>query len=292
MSDILAERSSRRLRTLIVDDSLMNRRILDRVLRFHFADMIALDSISHASDGYEALAQLEKEEKDLVLLDIDMPKLGGVEVAKRRRVLHGDRNTLIVACTTSNSPEQQLEYARVGMDGCVGKPLNLPDLRAAIHKAMDDRWSGQSEAHMSIAPDAADDKLVSALHKFSMQDAAGTTGVYQYAEIHNRLLWMDLGGLSSVLTSPRLGESSTASTSSLPTSRCDDNRPCYFSTDRRASIAISPLAHMERHRHDSISTDISEGDGDLISPAAASSASLVDMDKSDSASSSETVTGQ
>lgn len=142
-------------RTLIVDDNLINLNILERTLKRHFSHLVS-PNIAVASSGSAALSQLsppctspredyvgamELQEQsqfpfDLILLDIDMPGLSGVQVAEQIRNVHNDQATAIVAVTTSNHPEQQRTYEQAGMDGCVGKPIDLGVLDRVVTRAL------------------------------------------------------------------------------------------------------------------------------------------------------------
>jgi CheY-like chemotaxis protein len=143
-------------RTLIVDDNPINLYILERTLKVHFSHLVA--DIAVASSGNAALSQLnpncidspyqevpampptptlESEMPfDLILLDIDMPGLSGVQVAEQIRNVHNDQATAIVAVTTSTQPEQQRTYEMVGMDGVVGKPIDLGVLDRVVTRAL------------------------------------------------------------------------------------------------------------------------------------------------------------
>ena len=265
-----------KLRTLIVDDSLMNRRILDRVLRKHFSDQIALDSIHHACDGIEALALLGKMTFDLVLLDIDMPRLGGVEVCRRQRRHRKDERTLIVACTTSDEPEKQITYTQAGTDGCVGKPLVLPALRAAINTARLNRWGDMSGVDQETAYQAA---LEVEEVKVEAKSTTETVAPLKRPEnnrtlsdVQDRLMWMDLGGIGTSITSPRISCLSSGSMGSLPASRSEDGQLCYFTHYGRGSVAaatmpplrLSPDTDHHRSRQDSITTEMSDDVGDYF----------------------------
>ncbi|BFZ53608.1 hypothetical protein PYCC9005_000636 [Savitreella phatthalungensis] len=233
------------LRTLIVDDSSTNLRILDRTLRFHFSDLIASDSIRQASGGLEALDIMAKDKFDLVLLDIDMPDISGVEVCKRRRLDHLDLHTVIIACTTSILPESQLRYAAADMDGCVAKPINLKELRTTIERARDRRIQHEETVEVSTTAQAVD-ALAKGLAEFRFHFPKGTrskkSGSSTDADASTKadLMWMDLSNLSD-LASPMSNPSDTSSSTSEPSSRAEDGATCYFTTRRvrRPSYAVT-----------------------------------------------------
>ncbi|KAI7832637.1 CheY-like superfamily [Gamsiella multidivaricata] len=133
----------RKIKVMIIDDNTINLSILSRLLSKHFADTIQLASVHNS--GLSALDQLTKDKVDLILMDIDMPGLSGVETTTAIRnnnshtqhsILEQNKNVPIIAVTTSDGEEQRELYRQVGMSGCVSKPINISKLRMAIEEAM------------------------------------------------------------------------------------------------------------------------------------------------------------
>ncbi|KAL1925004.1 uncharacterized protein VTP21DRAFT_4658 [Calcarisporiella thermophila] len=124
------------LRVLLVDDNITNLRLLNRILQKHFSHLFL--TIVPLTSGVSALEQLQEVEFDLILLDIDMPVLDGVQTTKHIRSgqCGKNREIPIIAVTTNDDAEQQLVYYRVGMNGCVGKPINVTLLGKAIEEAL------------------------------------------------------------------------------------------------------------------------------------------------------------
>ncbi|KAF9896920.1 sensitivity to red-light reduced protein [Lobosporangium transversale] len=134
---------TRKIKVMIIDDNAINLSILSRLLNKHFADTIQLTSVQ--SSGLSALNQLTKDEVDLILMDIDMPELSGVETTTAIRtnnshtghsILEQNKTVPIIAVTTSDAEEQRELYRKVGMADCVSKPIAVPKLRMAIEEAM------------------------------------------------------------------------------------------------------------------------------------------------------------
>ncbi|KAG9326953.1 hypothetical protein KVV02_001903 [Mortierella alpina] len=133
----------RKIKVMIIDDNAINLSILSRLLNKHFADTIQLTSVMNS--GIDALDQLSKDEVDLILMDIDMPELSGVETTTAIRnsnshteysILEQNKTVPIIAVTTSDAEEQRELYRQVGMADCVSKPIAIPKLRMAIEEAM------------------------------------------------------------------------------------------------------------------------------------------------------------
>ncbi|KAG0307083.1 sensitivity to red-light reduced protein [Dissophora globulifera] len=146
--DMALQLSMRKIRVMIVDDNCINLAILSRMLTVHFAESVQLTAVM--TSGVAALQTLGKEEVDLILMDIDMPVLTGVETAAAIRenrpeypILAQNQKVPIIAVTTSDGFAQRQLYLQVGMSDCVSKPIALPRLRKAINSAIwpCGRWS-------------------------------------------------------------------------------------------------------------------------------------------------------
>ncbi|KAI8358787.1 CheY-like superfamily [Mortierella sp. GBAus27b] len=130
-----------KIKVMIVDDNDINLSILSRMLQHHFADSVEISAVM--TSGVEALERLGKEEFDLILMDIDMPELTGVETTAAIRqatpehpILEVNQQVPIIAVTTSDGAAQREVYQQVGMCDCVSKPIALPKLRCAIEGAI------------------------------------------------------------------------------------------------------------------------------------------------------------
>ena len=102
-------------RILVVDD--------DRVLRHALSTLLeeAGHAVSQAGDGPEALARLAGGPTDLMLLDLGLPGMGGMEVLARVRALASPPRVVVV--TADDTPETLLEAIRGQVDGYVRKPF-------------------------------------------------------------------------------------------------------------------------------------------------------------------------
>lgn len=120
---------ARPLRVLVVEDNPVNRRVVEAML-LHLGH-----SVRTAEDGREALSMLGAEEYDVVLMDLEMPELGGLEVVHRLRNAKAASRPRIVALTAHAAPEHREACRRAGMDGFLVKPLTLDALRAVLGEA-------------------------------------------------------------------------------------------------------------------------------------------------------------
>ena len=113
--------NSRALNILVADDNLVNRKIMAKILsnRGHRSSLVA--------NGEDALDILERDSFDLILMDVNMPALNGIDATKMYRFMepHGKR-TPILALTADATREMANRCLEAGMDGVVTKPIE-PD---------------------------------------------------------------------------------------------------------------------------------------------------------------------
>ncbi|HET6970622.1 MAG TPA: ATP-binding protein [Phenylobacterium sp.] len=118
------------VRVLVVEDNATNRLIVTKLLENLGAD------VETAADGYVGVEAASQGGFDLILMDIQMPGIDGVEAARRIRALGGAAAaTPIVALTANVLAHQRQSYLEAGMDGVVGKPIAPVALVAEIMQA-------------------------------------------------------------------------------------------------------------------------------------------------------------
>lgn len=101
---------SRPVSILVVDDSVTTRTLEKSILE------AAGFAVAVATDGLEALAALRREHVDLVVSDVDMPRLDGFELTRRIKADPGTRDLPVVLVTALDSPEQQEQGLDAGAD--------------------------------------------------------------------------------------------------------------------------------------------------------------------------------
>ncbi|MEM6677636.1 MAG: response regulator [Pseudomonadota bacterium] len=113
---------------LIVEDVPMNRALLQAMLAPTGA------TLAVAADGQEALEAVASRVPDLVLLDIQLPVLDGLEVTRR---LRADGYTVPLIALTANAREaDRATYLNAGMDGYLAKPIKVDDLYAILRHSL------------------------------------------------------------------------------------------------------------------------------------------------------------
>jgi len=111
------------LRTLIVDDSSVMRKIVARALQ---QGGVLVGEIIEAGNGSEALEILRREKVDLVLSDINMPVMDGLEFVRQLGTVDNARGVPVVMITTEGSESHVKEAISCGARGYIRKPFT-PD---------------------------------------------------------------------------------------------------------------------------------------------------------------------
>jgi two-component system chemotaxis response regulator CheY len=93
-------------------------------------------NVIEASDGAEALKLLQTRSVDLVLSDINMPNLNGIEFTRQLRLQPGFSRTPIILLTTESDPSKKAEGRAAGATGWIVKPFNQDQLLAVIAKVL------------------------------------------------------------------------------------------------------------------------------------------------------------
>lgn len=121
--------SGRSLRVLVADDVAANRMVARAML------VAAGHRVDSAADGAEALAAVERDAYDVVLMDVQMPVMDGLDATRRIRALDGPRSRVpVLAVTASALPEQVAACRAAGMDGHLAKPIDRESLLAAVQR--------------------------------------------------------------------------------------------------------------------------------------------------------------
>ncbi|WP_232003181.1 ATP-binding protein [Pseudoalteromonas piscicida] len=105
---------------LLAEDNPVNQLVVRSMISKANGD------ITIANNGKESIEQFELNKPDLILMDIQMPEMDGVEACKRLK--NKDPNIPIIALTANAFPEDRALYERVGFDGYVAKPIEQLEL--------------------------------------------------------------------------------------------------------------------------------------------------------------------
>jgi len=117
------------MRILLAEDNSVNQMLAVRLLRGlgYTADV--------AGTGVEAVDAVDAGQYDLVLMDVHMPDMDGLEATREIRARQGSRGPHIVAMTASAMAEDRDECLAAGMNDYVGKPIRVEELMSALERA-------------------------------------------------------------------------------------------------------------------------------------------------------------
>jgi CheY-like chemotaxis protein len=119
------------LRILVADDSIPNQQVARAMLER------SGHSVDVAANGLEAVEAVRHIPYDLVLMDMHMPEMDGVEATRRIRALDGAAAHLPILAMTASTQESDMELCReAGMNDFVAKPVNRAGLLSSIDRAL------------------------------------------------------------------------------------------------------------------------------------------------------------
>jgi len=117
------------LDVLIVDDSAAIRKILQRVLR---QTDLPLGEIHEAGDGTEAVEILKNRTFGLVLSDINMPQMDGLQLLARVKEMEHMKNVPVIMITTEGGQGKVMEAVQLGASGYVRKPFTADQIKEKL----------------------------------------------------------------------------------------------------------------------------------------------------------------
>jgi two-component system, chemotaxis family, chemotaxis protein CheY len=117
------------LDVLIVDDSAAIRRILQRVLR---QTDLHLGEIREAGDGTEAVELLKDRTFGLILSDINMPQMDGLQLLARIKEMSHLKNVPVIMITTEGGQGKVMEAVQLGATGYVRKPFTADQIKEKL----------------------------------------------------------------------------------------------------------------------------------------------------------------
>lgn len=122
------------LDVLLVEDDPTNRMVLRTYLEK------SNHKVTEAEDGEEAVMLVEGHDFDVVLMDLRMPKLSGIEATKRIRALSDHRSSVpIIAISAHTNPKKIDDFADAGMNGFIAKPVDPAKLDEVIYQVVVER---------------------------------------------------------------------------------------------------------------------------------------------------------
>jgi two-component system cell cycle response regulator DivK len=116
---------------LVVDDHVLNVKLAQRILT------AAGYTVKVATRGLEAVQMASAERPDLILLDIRLPDIDGLEVLRRLRSAQETSDVVIVAMSAQAMPEEVATVMDAGCDGYIQKPISLTTFRVEVQRYLE-----------------------------------------------------------------------------------------------------------------------------------------------------------
>jgi chemosensory pili system protein ChpA (sensor histidine kinase/response regulator) len=128
--DAATPRRNDRITVMVVDDSITVRKVTTRLLQQHGFEVVT------AKDGVDALGQLEEYVPDMMLLDIEMPRMDGFELATHMRNDERFRHIPITMITSRTGDKHRERAREIGVDHYLGKPYQENELLDTIYQLL------------------------------------------------------------------------------------------------------------------------------------------------------------
>ncbi|WP_422056407.1 response regulator transcription factor [Sphingomonas sp.] len=167
--------TQRRIRVLVVDDHPMMREGICATLARH-DDM---DVIGEAEDGHEALAMFREKRPDVVLMDVQMPRLGGIEALEAIRA--EDRKAVVLILTTYPGDAQAHRALAAGAEGYL--------LKSCLRKELVDTIRAVHAKRRIIAPEVAQDLAVHAFDDRLTEKEIAVLRLVAEGEPNKQIAW-------------------------------------------------------------------------------------------------------
>lgn len=117
------------IRVLIVDDSSVMRKIVERALR---QAELEIEAVFEAANGSEALDVLATKQVQLILSDINMPSMDGLEFLRQLRARNLAAGVPVVMITTESSQEHVKQAIQAGAQGYIRKPFTPDQVKERV----------------------------------------------------------------------------------------------------------------------------------------------------------------
>ncbi|WP_293260304.1 sigma-54 dependent transcriptional regulator [Nannocystis sp.] len=151
-------------RVLVVDDESSARSALSELLREEGYE------VQSAADGYKALGRVDTWPPDVVITDVKMPALGGIELMAKLRERMPD--VAVIVLTAYGSVEGAVEAMHMGADDYLGKPVHLPQLLVVLRRVLAHRHLQKEARSLRSALAAREDDAMSGVvgHAKALRD--------------------------------------------------------------------------------------------------------------------------
>jgi len=165
--------NAKRLRLLLAEDNHINRVFAEETIKKlgHYVDYVA--------NGVEALAALRSRPYDIVLMDVRMPEMGGIEATHKLRALPNGQKIPVIAMTAHALPGDREQFIKDGMDDYIAKPLDPDALETLLN-----RYAADRDTDM-LLPTAPNGEQTNALSVFDSSSLASLQNTMQPEQLQD-----------------------------------------------------------------------------------------------------------
>ncbi|MDE7133309.1 MAG: response regulator [Lachnospiraceae bacterium] len=118
-----------KMKVLAVDDNSISLSVIEQELKDDY-EVIPVNS------GLRAVQYLKREKPNLILMDIQMEFVDGIETLKEIREMEGGKDIPVIMLTSMKDKEMVVESAKLGVEGYVIKPFNKQDLHDRVDRVL------------------------------------------------------------------------------------------------------------------------------------------------------------
>ena len=167
-------------RVLIAEDVELNRTLLREMLVQHGHDVVL------AENGARAVELVAREQFHLVLMDVQMPLMDGIEATRQIRQLDEPSCTIpVIGLTASTQLSERERYIAAGMNECLTKPINWTELFSAVK-----RYTRTGEKHARIAPgDQCSNLATPLLNRKTIRELSNNLSSQQLGVLFQRAIY-------------------------------------------------------------------------------------------------------
>jgi two-component system, sensor histidine kinase len=174
-----------KLNILVVDDNIVNRRVCVAQLQ-----KLGVWSISEAEGGSQAIAASQNQEFDLILMDVQMPEIDGLEATRRIRLSLSNSNSRqprVVGLTANALSEERERCLEAGMDDKLSKPVRIEKLKSVLEATWEIGSHGRPSSEPSLALPLCDERQLNELLEVDESDEFLTTVLEFFIEQAEKL---------------------------------------------------------------------------------------------------------
>ena len=131
--DVIAVAADKKPNIMIVDDSITLRKITSRIFERQNMNVVT------AKDGVEAIAMLQEHIPDVMLLDVEMPRMNGYELAQQMGNTDQLKDIPIIMITSRTGEKHKQRGLELGVRYYLGKPFHEPELLECVHKLLEEK---------------------------------------------------------------------------------------------------------------------------------------------------------